>query len=389
MDKMNRQPMTRRERVLAALEHREPDRVPMHMTITVEAYENLKQHMGLAIDEEPNVGRWTGVPIHPEVADAFGLDIIRLPNPLDKAQNRPELTDPEAAFIDEWHCQWYKIPRPDGGFYYEIMDPPLADATVEDLDNFPWPEPEGVAEGAVGQFRQVRETTDLAIMTKIGGAVFELATYMRGMQQWYTDLVLNPAFATRLMAKIAEIQAQRDINALQAVGQYIDILRLSGEDMGTQERPLISLQMFRDLVQPHLKKVWSTAKEHLLAQNPRGKIMLHSCGSVRPFIEDWIAMGLDVLDPIQVSAKGMDTAELKAQFGDRLVFHGAIDTQHVLPFGTPEDVREEVRRRIGDLAPGGGYILAPVHNVQADVPPENLIAMRDAVEAFGTYPIDL
>jgi uroporphyrinogen decarboxylase len=100
-------------------------------------------------------------------------------------------------------------------------------------------------------------------------------------------------------------------------------------------------------------------------------------------------MGLDVLDPIQISAKGMDTAELKAQFGDRLVFHGAIDTQHVLPFGTPEDVREEVRRRIGDLAPGGGYILAPVHNVQADVPPENLIAMRDAVEAFGTYPIDL
>jgi uroporphyrinogen decarboxylase len=359
------------------------------MTITVEAYNNLKRHMVADVDEEPKVGRWTGVPIHPEVADAFGLDIIRLSNPLDKGANRPQLTDPEAAFIDEWHCQWYKVPRPDGGFYYEIMRPPLADATIDDLDDFPWPEPEGVVEGAEEQFRQVRENTDLAVMTKIGGAVFELATYMRGMQQWYTDLALNPEFATRLMAKIADVQAQRDINALKVIGRYVDILRLSGEDLGTQERPLISLKMFRDLVRPHLKKVWSTAKEHLLAQNPRGKIMLHSCGSVRPFIEDWIEMGLDVLDPIQVSAKDMDTAELKEEFGEQLTFHGAIDTQRVLPFGTPEDVRDEVRQRIGDLAPGGGYILAPVHNVQEDVPPENLIAMREAVEEFGYYPIDL
>jgi uroporphyrinogen decarboxylase len=381
--------MTRRERVLAALEHREPDRVPMHMTITVNAYNNLKAYLGLDIDEEPKVGRWTGVPIHPQVADAFGLDIIRLPNPLAKGKNRPQLTDPEAAFIDEWHCQWYKVARPGGSFYYEIVDPPLADATVDDLDDFPWPEPEDVMEGAEEQFREIRENTDLAIMTKIGGAVFELATYMRGMQQWYTDLALNPEFATALMARIAEIQAQRDINALKVVGQYIDILRLSGEDLGTQQRPLISLSMFRRLVRPHLEKVWDTAREALLAQNPRGKIMLHSCGSIRPFLADWVEMGLDVLDPIQVSARGMDTAEIKKEVGHQLAFHGAIDTQQVLPFGTPEDVRQEVRRRIKDLAPGGGYILAPVHNVQEDVPPENLVAMRDAVEEFGYYPIEL
>lgn len=386
---MGSKTMSRRERVLAALQHREPDRVPMHMTITVDAYKNLKAHMGIDIEEDLKVGRWTGVPIHPEVADAFGLDVIRLPNPLDKGKNKPGLLDPEAAFIDEWHCQWYEVRRPGGGFYYEMKNPPLADATVDELDAFPWPEPEEVAGGAQDRFRETRENTDMAIMTKIGGAVFELATYMRGMQQWYTDLALNPTFAEALMARIAEIQAQRDVNALKVVGKYIDILRLSGEDMGTQERPLISPRMFNHLVRPHLEKVWTTAKEALQAENPDGKIMLHSCGSVRPFIEDWIEMGLDALDPIQVSAKGMDTAELNEAFGDRLVFHGGIDTQHVLPFGTPEDVRQEVRQRIKDLAPGGGYIVAPIHNVQGDVPPENLIAMRDAVEEFGIYPIDL
>jgi len=241
----------------------------------------------------------------------------------------------------------------------------------------------------VAQFRDVRENTDFAIMTKIGGAVFELATYMRGMEEWYMDLAANPEFANKVMSKIAEIQAQRDINALKMVGKYIDVLRLSGEDMGSQQGPLISLRMFRKLVAPHLQKVWSVAKEHLLAQNPRAKVMLHSCGSVKPFMKDWVEMGIDVLDPVQVSAKGMDTAELKAHIGDRLSFHGAIDTQQALPFGAPEDVRQEVRQRIKDLAPGGGYLLAPIHNVQGDVPPENLIAMRDAVEEFGYYPIEL
>jgi uroporphyrinogen decarboxylase len=379
--------MSRRERVLTALEHREPDRVPISMTITVDAYRNLREHLGVQVDEEPKVGRWTDVAIHPDVADAYGLDVIRLSNPLDKSINRRTTDDPEIAFVDEWSCEWGKIHRPDGSYYYEIFKHPLADATLEDLDDFPWPQPEPVKPGAEEYFRQVREETDFAIMTKIGGAVFELATYMRGMAQWYMDLAINPEFATALMSRIAEIQAQRDINALQVVGPYIDVLRLSGEDLGSQTGPLISVKMFRDLVRPHLQKVWDVAKEQLLAQNPRGKIMLHSCGSIIPFLPDFVEMGLDVIDPIQVSAKGMDTAEIKAAVGDELSFHGAIDTQQVLPFGTPEEVYAEVRQRILDLGPGGGYILAPVHNVQGDVPAENLVAMREAVEEFGYYPL--
>ncbi len=159
--------------------------------------------------------------------------------------------------------------------------------------------------------------------------------------------------------------------------------------MGTQQGPLISVPMFRKLVRPHLEKVWKVAKTELNKRNPDGKIMLHSCGSVRPFMRDWADMGLDVLDPIQPRPKNMDTAAIKAEVGDRLAFQGGIDIQYVLPFGTIEEVRQEVRQRIKDLAPGGGYLLAPAHNVQSDVPPQNLVAMRDAVEEFGYYPIHL
>jgi len=373
---------------LATLEHREPDRVPMSMTITIDAYNNLKRYMGIELDETPKIGRWTEVGIHPLVAERFGLDVARLP--MGSPRKRPKSSDPN-VFIDEWRVEWSKVVRPDGGYYYEMSRHPLAEARLEDLDDFPWPDPddEGLTAGVEEQFRQTRQETDFAITTKIGGAVFELATYMRGMQQWYTDLAMNPAFSSRLMAKIADIQARIDLNGLKVVGKYVDILRLSGEDLGMQQGPLISLRMFRELVRPHLHKVWSVAKEHLLAQNSRGKIMLHSCGSVRAFMPDWADMGLDVLDPIQPRAKGMDTAAIKAEMGDRLAFHGGIDIQHVLPFGSLEEVRQEVRQRIKDLAPGGGYILAPAHNVQGDVPPQNLIAMRDAVEEFGYYPINL
>jgi uroporphyrinogen decarboxylase len=384
----NKQTMSRRERVLTALEHREPDRVPLSMTITIDAYNNLKQYMAIQVDEKPKIGRWTDVPIHPVVADKFGLDVLRVD--MGSPRKRPRSSDPNVV-IDEWHVEWKIVHRPDGGYYYEMCKHPLADATLKDLEDFPWPDPndEGLIDGVEARFRELRKNTDFAITTKIGGAVFELATYMRGMQRWYTDLAENPDFAYALMARLADIQAQIDILGLKVVGQYVDILRLSGEDMGTQQRPLISVPMFRRLVRPHLQKVWSVAKEELTKRNPRGKIMLHSCGSVRPFMQDWADMGLDVLDPIQPRAKDMDTAAIKAQVGDRLSFHGGIDIQSVLPFGTTEEVRQEVRQRIKDLAPGGGYIVAPAHNVQGDVPPQNLVAMRDAVEEFGHYPINL
>jgi uroporphyrinogen decarboxylase len=151
---------------------------------------------------------------------------------------------------------------------------------------------------------------------------------------------------------------------------------------------MISPKLFNALVQPRFARLWDTAKSLSQAKNPAAKLMLHSCGNVRPFIPTWIEMGLDILDPIQPRARGMEPDGLKRDFGGQLTFHGGLDLQHTLPFGSPAEVQAEVKRYIQALGPGGGYIVAPAHNVQSDVPPANLVAARDAVEQFGTYPLE-
>jgi uroporphyrinogen decarboxylase len=383
----NRKTMSSRERVIACLEHREPDRVPLSMSITINAYNNLKRHLGIDLPEDLKPGRWTEVNIHPSVAEKFGLDVLGVP------MNPPRRSFPKQAGpnrrIDEWGVEWAKVELPNGGYYYEMAVAPLANATVADLDDYPWPDGRdpGRVEGLRETFRHIHDDTGFAILSKFGGAVFEQAWYLRGMERFFTDMVENPAFVHALLDRICRIQMAWDAAGIEAVGEYVDILRLSGEDLGTQAAPLISLRMFRQYVRPYLERLWTFAKCRLLEKNPRGKIMLHSCGAVRAFIPDWINMGLDILDPIQPNAKGMEPERLKADFGAALTFHGGIDAQYVLPFGTPEEVRRHTCRYIQALAPGGGYIVAPVHNVQGDVPPENLVAMRDAVEEFGYYPI--
>jgi len=380
--------MTRRERVIAALEHREPDRVPLSMSITIDAYNNLKRYLGIELEEDLRPGRWTEVPIHPLVAEKFGLDIIWLPT--GKPHKKPRQSEDSDKWYDGWGVEWTKIRLPNGGYYNEMTDPPLKDATIDDLDDFDWPDPydPGIVEGVREHYRHIHNDTEFAILTKFGGAVFEQAWYLRGMEKFLLDMAENEEFVAALLKKIAKVQMGLDGVLIEAAGEYVDVLRLSGEDMGTQENPIISLPMFRRMVRPHLERLWGYAKEMLQKKNPKAKIMLHSCGAIQPFISDWIDMKLDVLDPIQPLAKGMDPFELKAEFGEKLTFHGGIDAQHVLPFGTEEEVREHTRKYIKALAPGGGYICAPVHNVQGDVPPENLVAMRDAVEEFGYYPID-
>jgi uroporphyrinogen decarboxylase len=207
------------------------------------------------------------------------------------------------------------------------------------------------------------------------------------MEQWMIDLVTEPDICFAIMDKVCDVAMGLYQVGLEIIGDLVDILRLRGEDLGTQTGPMISPSMFNRAVKPYFERLWTFAKRKLLEKNPAGKLMLHSCGSVRPFIPTWIEMGLDVLDPIQPRAAGMELASLKRDFGQQLVFHGGVDIQHTLPFGTREEVMAEVQRCIRALAPGGGYVVAPAHNVQSDVPPENLVALRDAVEAYGYYPV--
>jgi uroporphyrinogen decarboxylase len=189
------------------------------------------------------------------------------------------------------------------------------------------------------------------------------------------------------MDRVCDVAVGTMEAGMDAVGDLVDIVRLSGEDLGTQLGPMISPKLFDQLVRPRFERLWGAAKDGLAKKNPNGKLMLHSCGDIRPFIPTWIEMGLDVLDPIQPRAAEMDPLQLKQDFGSQLVFHGGIDIQQVLPFGSRDEVMQEVRRYMESLGPGGGYIVAPAHNVQSDVPPENLVAMRDAIDAFGRYPL--
>jgi uroporphyrinogen decarboxylase len=295
----------------------------------------------------------------------------------------------DGLLYDEWGIGRTRVNRVDGGYYYEMVKHPLAGATLEEVEAWPWPDPydPGRTDGLREKLLRIREETDKAIMFKSSTAIWEQSWWTYGMQDWMVDIVLQPDVVGAIMDKVTEVAVGMMEVGMEAVGDLVDIVRLSGEDLGTQLAPMISPKMFDAMVKPRFKRLWDTAREKIEQKQPEAKLMVHSCGNIRPFIPAWIDMGLDVLDPIQPQAQGMEPERLKKDFGDRLVFHGGIDLQQVLPNGTPEEVKAEVRRYIQALSPGGGYIVAPAHNVQSDVPPENLVAIRDAIEEYGRYPI--
>ena len=202
------------------------------------------------------------------------------------------------------------------------------------------------------------------------------------MPKFAFDLYRNPTFAEKLMDKILEFHMAFFDRFLDSVGQYVQIVFV-GDDLAEQKGPAIRPTIYRSLIKPRQRKLYQFIKSKADV-----KLCYHSCGSVIPFIEDLVEMGVDILTPIQVSAANMDTKRLKNDFGDRISFLGGVDTQRVMPFGTVDEVRDEVKKRIEDLAPNGGYILGAVHNIQPEVPPENIFAMFDAARKYGGYPLN-
>jgi uroporphyrinogen decarboxylase len=377
-----------RSRVEAAIAHREPDRVPMDLTITQKPYERLRAALGMDPEDDLRASSFTEVTPHPEVLKVLGIDLtfIKLAKP--SKWTAPEPTA-EGVRFDEWGVGRKRIQIEKDVYLNEVVSSPLAGASSKDLADYPWPDPldPGRTKGLEDEARQLYENTDLAIMGRFGGTILEQAAYLRGWEQWLMDLLINQEFARQLMDIIIDIQIALDREGIAAAGKYLSIFKLSGEDFGMQDRPLFSMQVWNDLVLPAMRRRWSAARETLDEYAPQVKLMLHSDGAIRPFIADIIACGVDILDPIQPLVPGMDLYDLKRDFGDDLVFHGGVDTQEVLPFGTTEQVHQAVLRCIDALGHGGGFILAPVHNVQADVPPENLIEMCEAVKTYGDYPL--
>lgn len=377
--------MTPRQRVLCAINHEEPDRVPIFFgtssptTMLGPAYEKLKAHLGVKHPERlfSKVSQYAQ--LDEDVMDRFHCDGRPLSPRSGRAPLRRQISPTEV--IDDWGVTWEQRP---GVLYYESVAQPLRNATIDDLEKYPWPDFADPArvEGLAQEARNLHENTDFAVVCLGYMMINDYAMLMRGLDQWLMDLAGDPEFAHALLRKVTDLTLVWAANLLDAVGPYIDLITYS-DDMGMQSGPMFSPKMYREMIKPYQAELFQ-----LIKSKTKAKIFFHSCGNVYPLIGDFIDIGTDVLNPLQVAAGEMgDTARLKKEFGRNICFNGGVDTQWVLPRRTPQEVRAEVRRRIKDLAPGGGYILSAVHCIQPDVPPENVVAMFDEAYRVGRYPL--
>ncbi len=377
--------MTSRERVLTAINHEEPDRVPVFFgtssatTMLAPAYEKLKDYLGINHPQRYFSKALQYAQLDEDVMDRFGCDGRSLSPKPGPAVVRREISP--TKMIDDWGITWE---RRDSCLYYEMTRPPLRNATIQDLEKFPWPDmthPSRV-DGLAQEAEEMHRRTPFAVIALGYLQIHEWGHMLRGLEQWLMDLAGDPEFAHVLLRKVTDLMLDWAATYLDAVGPYIDLITFS-DDMGMQTGPLFSPKLYREMLKPYQAELFAAIK-----RRTKAKIFFHCCGDVFPLIGDLIDIGTDVLNPVQVSAGQMaDTARLKKEFGKHLTFCGGIDTHHVLPRGTTGEVRTEVRRRIRDLAPGGGYIASAVHCIQPDVPPENVIAMFDEVRNSGQYPL--
>jgi uroporphyrinogen decarboxylase len=377
--------MNSRERLLTALNHQEPDRIPFDLGSTqvtgihVVAYRNLRAFMGLP-PAEPRLCDTIQQLALPDddVIEGLAVDVRGL-FPLNSHNWNIVNVDAGEAweYTDEWGIT-HRRPKPDG-LYYSAVHHPLSQTALsaDDIGRHAWPDtgnPQRIA-GLRQQALAYRDQGQAVVLKGVLAGIFEMAQRVRGMEACLMDMAADEATACALFDKLLDLKLAFWEMALPQLADVVDVLA-EGDDYGTQVSQLISPAMFRKLLKPRLKVLFDRLKR--LA--PQAKLFFHSCGNVRPLLPDFIELGVDILNPVHVRAAGMEPAALKRDFGRDVVFWGGgVDTQGVLPNGTPQEVRDDVRRNIEALAPGGGYVFNTVHNIQADVPPENIIAMWEAL----------
>ncbi|MBS3791432.1 MAG: uroporphyrinogen decarboxylase family protein [Candidatus Bipolaricaulota bacterium] len=385
--------MSSRDRVKAAINHEEPDRVPIVIGannttgIKMETYKELKQLEGIEAPDE-YLYRWPELgtaKLDEETLERLGSDVrgIRDLEPEEVLERNRE-REPGSPYINSWGSGQVQT---EPGEWYPGVHPLREADSVEEIEEYEgWPDmtdPTRVAH-VNEHASKLAEENDYAIMaTPWLLFPLERAFAMQGMEVSLQNTVRNPGFAKALLRKITEKCKTLMGSLLSELGDNVDIICI-GDDLGTQDSLLMSPGTYRKLLKPVHADFIDFIKERTDA-----KVFFHTDGDVFPLIDDLIEIGVDILNPVQTSAGRMsDLSELKNQFGDEIVFCGAIDTQRVLPGGTPGEVKSEVKRVIETLGPGGGYMVSAVHTIIEEVPAENVIAMVDAVREFGSYPLD-
>lgn len=381
-----------KQRVVDALNHREPDRIPLDLGstgitgISRQALVRYLEFVGMPHDdiELYEVTQQLGV-IPETLLQWLGVDVRGIdPRPGSKWQLSISQQGDSEVFYDEWGIGWRK--PLDSRLYFDMYHAPLARAeSVADYERHNWPDPNDPVryEQLQSDAALLEVTTGAAIVLgRMAAGTLELAAWTRGMENFYMDLAAEPGLACSLLDIITEIKMRYWELAISRIGERITVIT-EADDMASQHSLIVSPDIYRRLIKPRHKRLL----DHIHKLAPHAFIFFHSCGAIRELIPDLIEIGVDILNPVQVSAADMDPAQLKREFGSELTFWGGgVDTQKVLPNGTPGEVRDEVRRRIDQLAPGGGFVFSTVHNIQSDVPPENLAAMFETLHEHGVYP---
>ncbi len=381
--------MTSRQRVEMAISHQDPDRIPIDLGgfqtgIHRKAYEDLLRYLGLnetitILDPVQQLAKPSEA-----VLRRFRIDTRYI------CANGPAGFDGTIRgntrdgrvwhdLKDEFGVVW-SMPD-DRPMYMDISHHPLADATIDDVSRYPFPNGSDPTRftGLRAKAQQLR-ATDYAICTGIGGVVYEYGWYLRGLERWFMDMIENPAFCEAVLDRMLAFWKDFYSGLLGEIGDLIDVVMI-GDDLAGQYGPLFRPEFYRTVVKPRQKALVQHIKKRTTA-----RVWYHTCGGCTEFIPDLIDNGVDILNPVQISATGMDPRSLKETYGRQISFWGGgIDSQHVLPFASPDEVRQHVRDNLAIFKPGGGFVFNNVHNIQAGVPAENIVTLFDAAYEFGGY----
>jgi uroporphyrinogen decarboxylase len=382
--------MTPRQRVLRALNHEVPDRVPIDLG---------GNQTGIHKNAYRKLARYLGLPDEVEIMDA----VQQLARPSERVLERFHVDTRYVAagpastwkggivkaerggrvwhdLTDEFGIRW-SMPD-DQQLYMDITLHPLAKATIKDVRDYGWPKGDdpsrfaGLRERAL----RLRRETPYAVVSGISGVIYEICWYLRGLEQWFCDLLTNPEFCEAMLDQTLKYWLDWFRLFLDEAGDVVDVVMI-GDDLAGQDGPLFNPEIYRLLVKPRHRRL-----VEYIRSRTRAKVWYHTCGSCAAFIPDLLENGIHILNPVQISARHMDPFELKRRFGRDLVFWGGgCDSQRVLPRGTPSEVAENVRRNLDAFRPDGGYVFNSIHNIQGEVPPENIIAMFDTAYECGFY----